>query len=124
MVMTNRGYFLQDKSEAFAHRTVKLYNYLKTIKNEHIMSKQLLRSGTSIGANVAESRNAQSTPDYISKLSIALKEAEETKYWINNLYVGGYMSEKEYNSIYNDSIELIKILTSSIKKVKSKAGII
>lgn len=88
------------------------------------MSKQLLRSGTSIGANVAESRNAQSTPDYISKLSIALKEAEETKYWINNLYVGGYMSEKEYNSIYNDSVEIIKILTSSIKKVKSKAGII
>ena len=123
-MMPRKESVLREKSEKFTTRIIKLYQYLNETKHERTISNQIYRSGTSIGANIAESRNAQSTPDYISKLSIALKEAEETKYWINNLYVGGYMNEKEYNSIFNDSIEIIKILTSSIKKVKSKAGIL
>ena len=84
------------------------------------MSKQVLRSGTSIGANITESKDAQSSADYISKLSIALKEANETEYWITNLYNGGYINEKECQSIQNDTIEIIKLLTTTIKKIKAK----
>ncbi len=89
-----------------------------------MMSKQIYRSGTSIGANIAESRFAQSTPDYISKLSIALKEANETDYWIENLYKGQYINEKEYESIHHDVDEIIKLLVSSIKTCKKKYGLL
>ena len=110
------------KSEAFAGRVVKMYQYLTDQKKELIISKQILRSGTSIGANITESRNAQSTADFIHKLSIALKEADETLYWIKSLYEGGYLNEKEYQSIYYDAEELVRILVSSIKTLKKKSG--
>ena len=122
MVMTGRSYFLQEKAEAFAGRIIKMYQYLTSLKHEHVMSKQVLRSGTSIGANIAESKDAQSSSDYINKLNIALKEADETSYWIKNLYIGGYINEKEYMSIQQDTEELGKLLVSAIKKVKSRLG--
>ena len=84
------------------------------------MSKQVLRSGTSIGANIAENRNAQSTADFIHKLNIALKESDETLFWLKSLYKGDYLNEKEYESIYNDAEELVKILVSSINTLKKK----
>ncbi len=114
---------LLEKSEAFAGRIVKMYQFLTTQKREHTIAKQVLRSGTSIGANLTESRNAQSTADYLSKQSIALKEADETAYWLKNLYNGGYINEKEYQSISSDCDELIKMLVTSIKTLKQKLGI-
>ena len=103
----------------YAIRIVNLYKYLVLQKNEHVLSKQLLRSGTSIGANTRESQNAQSRKDFLTKLSIALKEADETEYWLELLYKTGYLDENQYQSIQNDTSELIKILTSIIKKLKS-----
>jgi len=82
------------------------------------MSKQLLRSGTSIGANTRESKNAQSKKDFMNKLNIALKEADETEYWLELLYRTDYLTEEEYTSINNDNSELIKILTTIIKRLK------
>ena len=111
---------LLTKSESFAGRIIKMYQYLTDQKKELIISKQILRSGTSIGANITESRNAQSTSDFIHKLNIALKEADETIYWIKNLYNGGYLNEKEYESINNDADELVRLLVSSIKTLKEK----
>ena len=113
---------MQEKADAFAQRIVRMYQYLTIQKNEHIISKQVFRSGTSIGANIAESKNAQSSQDYINKLNIALKEADETIYWIKNLYNGGYINEKEYQSIGQDAEELTKLLVSSVKKVKQRIG--
>ena len=103
----------------YAIRIVNLYKYLVLQKNEHVLSKQLLRSGTSIGANTRESKNAQSRKDFLTKLSIALKEADETEYWLELLYKTEYLDENQYQSIQNDTSELIKILTSIIKKLKS-----
>ena len=111
---------MQNKSEAFSERVVKMYQYLNAVKHEQILSKQALRSGTSIGANISESRNAQSKADFINKLNIALKEADETLYWLKNLYVGGYLKDKEYESINHDAEELVKILVSSIKTLKGQ----
>jgi four helix bundle protein len=122
MVLPRKKYFLQEKADAFAQRIVRMYQYLTIQKNEHIISKQVFRSGTSIGANIAESKNAQSSQDYINKLNIALKEADETIYWIKNLYNGGYINEKEYQSIGQDAEELTKLLVSSVKKVKQRIG--
>lgn len=113
---------LQITSEAFAKRIIKLYLYLTKTKHEHIMSKQLFRSGTSIGANIAESRTAQSPADFINKLSIALKESDETEYWLKGLYNGGFLNDTEFNSIHDDNIELSEMLTSSIKTIKNKTG--
>ena len=122
MVMQIEKSILQEKSEALAGRVIKMYQYLTSQKNEHIVSKQVLRSGTSIGANIAESRNAQSTLDFINKLNIALKEADETNFWLNNLKIGGYLKEIEYQSIHDDCEELIRMLTSSIKTLKKRMG--
>ena len=97
-----------------------MYKYLSSQKNEYIVSKLVLRSGTSIGANVNESRNAQSTLDFISKLSIALKEADETAYWLKCLYGGEYISEVQYVSMNNDIQEIIKILVKIIKTTKQR----
>ena len=113
---------LQFKSEAFAKRIIKLYHYLTKTKYEHVMSKQIYRSGTSVGANIAESRNAQSPADFINKLSIALKESDETEFWLKGLYNGGFLNDTEFNSIHHDNIELSKMLTSSIKTIKNKTG--
>lgn len=87
------------------------------------MSKQIYRSGTSIGANMAESRYAQSPADFVSKLSIALKESGETEYWLKSLHGGGFLTEEEFSSIYNDNVEIGKMLTSSIKTMKMKMGL-
>ena len=120
MDMKRERSILLEKSEAFSGRIVKMYQYLTSQKNELVISNQVLRSGTSIGANIAESRNAQSTADFIHKLSIALKESDETMFWLKSLYKGDYLNEKEYGSIYNDVEELVKILVSSIKTLKKK----
>ena len=112
----------ENKSMDFAVRIVKLYHYLCEEKKEFDIARQLLRSGTSIGANLTESKNAQSTADYLNKQNIALKEADETAYWIKNLYQGGYLNEVEYQSIAHDCDELIKMLVTSIKTLKGKLG--
>ena len=109
---------LLEKSFKFAIRIVKLYKYLCGEKKEFVLSKQLLRCGTSIGANISESQEAQSTNDFISKLSISLKEARETKYWINLLTETDYLTNNEAESILKDLIEIIKLLTSIIKLTK------
>ena len=111
---------LYSKSMDFAIRCVKFYKYLKEDKNIYVLSKQLLRSGTSIGANIRESRFAQSPADFASKLSIALKEAEETQYWIELLYRSELISEKEYNSIFQDSSEMVALLLSTLKTYKNQ----
>ena len=103
------------KSKAFALRVIKLYKYLCGKRMEFVMSKQIMRSGTSIGANVREATRAQSTPDFISKMNIALKEAEETCYWLELLHESEYLDERAFNSLYNDSMELLKILASIVK---------
>ena len=114
---------LLEKSETFSGRIIKMYQYLTSQKKELVISKQVLRSGTSIGANIAESRNAQSTADFIHKLSIALKESDETLFWLKSLHKGDYLNEKEYESIYIDAEELVKILVSSINTLKKKQQI-
>ena len=107
-----------DKSLAFAKRIAKLYRFLVDKKKETIMSKQILRSGTSIGANIREGLFAQSRKDFISKMNIALKEAGETDYWIEILYSADYLTEMEYKSLKNDNDELIRMLSSIVKKTK------
>ena len=109
---------VRDKSFRFALRIVKLYQYLKEEKKEYVLSKQVLRSGTAIGALVRESQYAESKADFIHKLAIALKEANETEYWIELLYQSGYIEEKSYQSIHLDVEELLKLLTSIIKTTK------
>ena len=111
---------LYTKSMAFAIRCVNLYKHLTTEKKEFVLSKQLLRSGTSVGANIRESRNAQSPADFINKLSIALKEADETQYWFELLHHTDFITDEEFSSINADVDELISILTSVIKKAKTK----
>ena len=99
-----------DKSKFFAIRIVRAYKYLTAEKNEYVLSKQLLRSGTSIGANVKEAIRGQSKPDFYSKLNIALKEASETEYWLEILYETEYIDKKLFESINEDCQELIKLL--------------
>lgn len=106
------------KSKKFAVRIVKLYKYLCDEKHEYVMSKQLLKSGTSIGANAAESVYAQSTADFISKLSISLKEASETNYWLDLLVEAEFVSSDQIKELQTECIELIKMLTSSLNKLK------
>ena len=112
------GNVMEELSIKFALRIIKLYKYLIEEKNEHVMSKQVYRSGTSIGANIAESKTAQSDADFISKLSIALKEANETKYWLVLLYESETISDEEYKSIENDINTIIGSLIIIIKKKK------
>ncbi|MEE0914799.1 MAG: four helix bundle protein [Ruminococcus sp.] len=109
---------IKKKSFDFAIRIVKLYKFLCNEKNEFVLSKQLLRSGTSIGANVAEAQQAQSKADFISKISIALKEATESKYWLRLLNATDYISDIEIKSILSDCVEIEKILTSISKSSK------
>ena len=106
------------KSKTFALRIIKLYVFLRDEKNVYTLSKQLLRSGTSIGSNIRESRNAQSRMDFLSKLNIALKEADETCYWLELLHESNILSNEEFSSIYNDANELVKLLTAIIKTIK------
>ncbi len=119
--MVQKNNILHTKSYAFAIRAVKLAQYLNSERKEYILSKQILRSGTSIGALVSESEFAQSTADFINKLTIGLKEANETKYWINLLYDTKYISQMMYDSLINDIKEVISLLVSIIKKLKNKS---
>ena len=109
---------VEQKSFLFAVRIVKLCKYLRNTKKEYTLSKQLLRSGTSIGANIAEAEQAQSKADFISKMNIALKEAVETSYWLRLLQATEYLSDTEFSSIYSDCTELEKMLTAIIKTAK------
>ena len=109
---------VQDKSFHFAVRTVNLCRHLRQEKQEYILTKQLLRSGTSIGANIAESQQAQSTSDFVHKLSVALKEATETAYWLRLLHATDYLSNKAFDSMIQDCLELEKLLTAIIKSAK------
>ena len=102
----------------FVLRIIKLYVYLKDNKQEYVLSKQVLRSGTSIGANARESINAQSSMDFINKLNIALKEANETQYWLELLYESGFINETEFKSIYDDCNRIVATLVKIIKTKK------
>lgn len=111
---------LREKSFTFAVRIVKLYQYLYEEKREFILSKQLLRSGTSIGANIREAKNAESPKDFIHKLHIAQKECDESLYWLELLFETKYLNEKEFSSINSEATEILKIIKSSIITKKSK----
>ena len=107
-----------EKSKAFALRIIKMYQFIVKEEKEFVLSKQVLRSGTSIGANVKEAIRGQSKPDFYAKMNIALKEASETEYWLELLHESGYIEEQAFQSIYDDCQELIKILVSITKTQK------
>ena len=107
---------IENRSFDFAVRVVKLYRLLTEEKKEYVLSKQFLKSGTSIGANIADAQKALSSADFNAKMNIALKEANETDYWLRLLYKTEYLNKKEFNSIYNDIKEIIAILVSICKK--------
>ena len=111
---------LLEKSFDFAVRVVNLYKHITNNKKEYILSKQLLRSGTSIGANVTEAQRGQSKADFTAKMAIALKEAYETEYWLRLLYKTEYMNAMEYDSIHKDIEEIISLLISICKTASSK----
>ena len=106
---------IMKKAFAFSVRIVNLHKYLSQEKKEYVISKQIYKSGTSIGANVAESQRAQSTADFVAKLKIAQKEANETQYWLQLLYETKYLTDKEFRSIHDDLVEILKILTAICK---------
>ena len=110
---------VKDKSLEFAVRIVNLYKFLVNEQKEFVMSKQILRSGTSIGANIREAEQAQSRADFINKLNIALKEANETEYWLELLIRTEHITREQYESINNDSTEINKLLISIIKTTKN-----
>ena len=107
-----------EKSKAFALRIIKLYKYLDANHRIGIISTQILKSGTSIGANVREAIRAQSKPDFYAKLNISLKEASETEYWLELLHESDYITKDQFESIHSDCEELIKILTAITKTQK------
>lgn len=107
-----------DKSKRFALRIIRAYKFLCDEKKEFVLSKQLLRSGTSIGANIAEAECAVSKKDFLAKMYIAFKESSETKYWLELLYLSDCFSKEEYNSLNNDAEELYKLLSSITKTAK------
>ena len=109
-----------DKSKKFASKNIKLYIYLTKEKNEYVLSKQLLRSGTSIGANVKEAVRSMSRAEFKAKLNIALKEACETEYWLELLVENEFLNQEQFKSIYTDCQELIKLLTRIIKTLNEK----
>lgn len=111
---------LKEKSFAFALKVIKLYKKLVEANKEYVLSKQVLRSGTSIGALIRESENAASTKDFLNKLTVALKEADETAYWLELLYQSEYIELHLYNSLKSDCNELISMLIASVKTIKVK----
>ena len=125
IMLKRENNILLTKVDAYSNRIIRLYKYLKDVEKEFILSKQLLRSGTSIGANIAESQSAQSSADFIHKLEVALKEAKETHYWLEKLLIGEYINDIGYQSMSNDNIEIIKLLTSIIvtKKRNMRRGL-
>ena len=112
---------IQQKSRDFAIRIIRCYQYLDEQKHEHVMSKQLLRSGTSIGANIHEAIQGQSRADFVSKMSIALKEASETSYWLVLLQRTNFLDDKLSKSMKKDLDEIIRILVSTIKTTKKNS---
>ena len=111
---------IEQKSFQFAIQSVQLYKYLCAQKKEFVLSKQLLRSGTSIGANIAEAQQAQSRADFVSKMSIALKETTETKYWLRLLYSTEYIEKDCFDFIFFHCVEIEKILVSILKTAKNQ----
>ena len=109
---------IKEKSKAFALRIIRIYQYLREQKHEFVLSKQILRSGTSIGANIREAQRAQSKPDFYSKMNIALREADETSYWLELLFESEYIDKAAFESVYSDCEEIIKLLTSITKTQK------
>ena len=118
-MMTRKDNSIAEKSMAFAVRIVGLFRHLTEKKRECVMSKQVLRSGTSIGANVREANSAQSKADFIAKMSIALKECDETGYWLELLSRTGFLSREEYISIESDCRELFAMITAILKSARS-----
>jgi len=114
---------LRDKSFLMALRIVKLCKYLRDVKKEYILSKQLLRSGTNPGAMVREAANAESSLDFIHKLAVGQKETGETQYWLELLFKADYLKETEFTSIYKDTKEVMALLTSSIKTKKKNLAL-
>ena len=110
----------RSKSKKFAVRIVNLYKYLCEEKKEYVLSKQVLRSGTSIGANLAESEYAISEKDFLSKIYISLKESAETLFWLDLLFQTEYLTESEYNSINEEALELLKMLKATTKTLSKK----
>ena len=106
---------IMQKSFSFSVRVMNLYKYLSSQKREYIVSRQICKSGTSIGANITEAQRAQSTADFVSKMKIALKEANETQYWLRLLHETKYISDKEFSSLHDDLAEILKILTAICK---------
>ena len=112
------GNAILEKSKALAVRMVRLYKHLSEEKQEYVLSKQALRSGTSIGANVREAVQGQSRKDFLAKMSIALKEATETEYWLELLSETGYLTKEEFESIYEEAGEVARLLTSIVKTLR------
>ena len=117
-MMTRKDNSIAEKNMVFAVRVVGLYRYLSEKKRECVMSKQVLRSGTSIGANVREANSAQSKADFIAKMSIALKECDETGYWLELLSRIGFLSREEYISVESDCRELFAMITAILKSAR------
>ncbi len=111
---------LKDKSYKFAIRIVNLYKYLKKQHGEYIISQQLMRSGTAIGAAIREAEHAESTKDFIHKLNIGLKEANESQYWLDLLMAAGFITKEMYESLSKDCEELLKMLVASINTIKRR----
>ncbi len=118
--MSEKKSVLKDKSFAFALRCINLYKYLAETKKEFVLSKQLLRSGTSVGANIREAQSAESNADFIHKFGMAQKECDETIYWLELLFASKYISQEEFSSIHPEAEELMKMLRSSILTLKQK----
>ena len=111
---------IKQKSFDFAKRVIRLYKYLAETKKEYVVSKQLLRSGTSVGALVREAQNAESSLDFFHKLGIAQKECDESLYWLELLHETAYLAEKEFTGIYYEATELLRMIRSAIITMKSK----
>jgi four helix bundle protein len=115
---------IHELSYDFGCRITRLFQYLTEDAEykEYVISKQIYRSGTSVGANVRESKHAQSDADFLSKMSIAYKEADETDYWLNLLHDNGYIDETQFNSLNADTTRILKVLTSIVKTMRQKVG--
>ena len=115
---------IHELSYDFGCRMTRLFQYLTEDSDykEYVMSKQIYRSGTSVGANVRESKHAQSEADFLSKMSIAYKEADETNFWLNLLHDNGYLDETQFSSLDNDLTRILKVLTSIVKTMRQKVG--
>ena len=111
---------VEQKSFHFAVRIVSVSRFLRETKKEYVLSKQLLRSGTSIGANITEAQQAQSRADFVAKLNIALKEACETNYWLRLLRATDYLTEPEWKSLSKDCVEIERMLTAIVKTIRQE----